>query len=301
MDLRLLRSFVALADELHFGRAAARVHVVQAALSQHIRALEDLVGARLFDRTTRRVQLTEVGRVFLPEAREVLAAAERATSRAKQAARGDVGDLRIGFMSAAALASLPRALEAFKARYENVKLHLVELGTQDQLEALREGQLDVGFVLAPAEVGALATSVFGEEPLQAVLSMRHRLARRKRLSLRDLAGEPVISMVGSSEPQLRKHYISLCEAQGFHPNIAYEVDHIASMLGLVAAGLGISYAPWAARRLRPEGVRFVSLSPRIPTAIQLVWAPENTSPVLERFLETTSQRAPRAKREKREG
>ena len=285
VELRLLRSFVALAEELHFGRAAQRVHVVQAALSQHIRALESDVGAWLFERTTRRVQLTEVGRAFLPEARDVLAAAERATSRVRRAARGDLGELRIGFVGAAALGPLPLALESFRTQHDEVRLTLHELGTQSQLDALRVGQLDVGFILAPAEVGSFATHLISAEPLQVVLSSRHRLAHRKRLSLLDLAPEPIIWMVGRSEPQLRRHYISLCEAHGFRPNIAYEVDHIVSMLGLVAAGLGVSHAPRAARRLRPDGVRLVELRPRMTAAILLVWLAANTSPVLQRFLE----------------
>lgn len=289
MDLRLLRSFVALADELHFSRAAKRVHVVQAALSQQIRTLEDEIGARLFDRTTRRVQLTEVGRVFLPEAQAVLAAADRASSRATRAARGALGDLRVGFVSAAGFSPLPQALEVFKKECPDVRVRLVQQGTQRQLEALRAGELDVGLVLAPAEVGPFASRILSAEPLMVVLSTRHRLAKRKRLALRDLASESIIWMVDRSEPQLRRHYIGLCEAQGFHPNIAYEVDHIASMLGLVAADLGVSHAPRSTKRLHAEGVRFVALSPRIPAAIQLVWDPANTSPVLERFLETTSR------------
>lgn len=288
MDLRLLRAFVALADELHFGRAAARVHVVQAALSQQIQALEQQIGARLFDRTTRRVQLTEVGRVFLPEAEEVLAVADRAESRAKRAARGTLGDLRIGFVSAAGFAPLPQTLGSFKVKYPDVQLQLVQLGTQGQLDALRTGEIDVGLILAPAEIGSFASQVISEEPLQVVLPTDHRLAHRKRLSLRDLAPEPIIWMVDRSEPQLRRYYVELCEAQGFQPKIAYEVDHIASMLGLVAAGLGVSHAPRSTKRLRPEGIRFVPLSTRITAVIQMVWDPANASPVLERFLAMTT-------------
>lgn len=288
MDLRLLRSFVALADELHFGRAAARVHVVQAAMSQQIRALEEEIGARLFDRTTRSVQLTEVGRVFLPEAQGVLAAAERASSLAKRAARGALGDLRVGFASAAGFSPLPQALDAFKKACPDVRVRLVQQGTQRQLEALHSGELDVGLALAPADVGVFASRVLSEESLMVVLSTRHRLAHRKRLRLRDLASEPIIWMVNRSEPQLRRHYVELCEARGFHPNIAFEVDQIATMLGLVAADLGVSHAPRSAKRLRPQGVRFIPLRPRIPSAVQLVWDPANPSPVLERFLAVTS-------------
>jgi DNA-binding transcriptional LysR family regulator len=285
MDLRLLRSFVALADELHFGRAAQRVHVVQAALSQHIQDLESEVGARLFDRTTRRVSLTDVGRVLLPEAHGVLAAVDRAAACAKSAARGQSGILRVGFVSAAALSVLPRLLLAFKATSVNVDLELAELGTRAQLDALCARQLDVALVLAPAEVASSQSSlVLNEEPLQAVLPSRHPLAGRRRISLRDLSEDPTIWMVARSEPQLRQHYIRLCQSQGFIPNIKYEVDHVLSMLGLVAAGMGISFAPRSVRLLAPEGVRFVTLTPQIPSSIQLVWERNPLPPVLTNFL-----------------
>ena len=283
-EIRLLRAFVTLADELHFGRAAARLHVVQAALSQQIKALEESVGAPLFERTTRRVELTEVGRIFRVDALDTLTRADRAFARAQRAARGELGTLRLGFVSAAALTALPRTLLALESTSPGLDVELLEAGTKAQLDGLRSGQLDAGFILGPLEADDLQSMVATEHALQVVLPPGHRLQGRRRVRLADLADEAVVWMKAESEPTLRRAYLEMCRRAGFEPRVAYEVDHLVSMFGLVAAGMGISFVPQNAESLAPAGVDLVALSPRVPSRVLLVWDPEVHSPVVQALL-----------------
>lgn len=285
MELRRLRYFVALAEELHFGRAARRLHVVQPALSQQIRVLEEEIGAPLVDRTTRSVTLTAAGAMLLGQARRVLADVEQAVLSTQRAARGATGRLAVGFVSPAALRVLPETLSTFRAEHPGVQIAVHEIGTAEQLQAVEEGRIDVGFVLLPADAGKLALEPILSEPLMAVLPAAHRLARRTGVPLAALAEEDIVWMARRSEPRLYELYLRLCLEAGFSPRVAYEVEHLESMLALVAAGLGVSHAPASIGRTPRAGVVCVELRrPRVPAGIGMAHSPENRAPSLTLFL-----------------
>lgn len=285
MDLRRLRYFVALAEELHFGRAARRLHVVQPALSQQLRALEEEIGAALVERTTRSVKLTAAGATLLGQARRVLADVEHAVLSTQRAARGATGHLAIGFVSAAALRVLPATLSAFRAEQPGVQIAVHEMGTAEQLRALEEERIDVGFVLPPADAGKLAMETVYDEPLVAVLPVGHRLAKRKTVTLASLAGEDVVWMQRGSEPRLYERYLQVCLQAGYVPRIAYEVERLESMLALVAAGLGVSHAPASTGRTPRRGVVCVPMvRPRLRAGVGVAYSRENRSPSLAPFL-----------------
>src|SRR5262249_1900985 len=192
MELRRVRSFIAVAEELHFGRAATRVHIVQPALSRQIRALEEEMGLRLFERDRRRVALTPAGAVFLDEARALLEHVDRAVEAARRAARGELGSLRIGYVPAMVITGLPEIVRGVRKRFPGVEVRLREMDPALQVESLLGDRVDVGFARGPIHEPALATVTILEEPLVAALPSGHQLGRHKRLRLSMLAGEPFV-------------------------------------------------------------------------------------------------------------
>jgi DNA-binding transcriptional LysR family regulator len=254
MELRHLRYFVALAEELHFTRAAKRLGISQPPLSQQIRALEEELATPLFDRTRRRVALTEAGRMLLAEARATLAQAMRAETVARRAGRGEIGELRIGlFASAPMLPAFQRAVIAFRARLPAVHLTLEEAPTLQQIEALRRRQIDAGFLRAPsladlpADLDAL--ELFRED-LVAVMRRDHKLARlRGRLPVAALAGEPLIAFARSVGTTLHGQLSTLCNRAGFTPRLVQEARENSTLMGLVAAGIGIAVVPVTLTRI----------------------------------------------------
>src|SRR5215475_10898646 len=200
MEFRHLRSFVAVADELHFGRAAARVHIVQPALSRQIRALEEEMGLRLFERNRRRVALTPAGAAFLDEARGLLEQVTHAVEAARRADRGELGSLRIGYVPAMASTRLPEIVRGFRKRFPGVDVRLQEMTPAMQVETLLGERVDVGFVRGPIHEPALAAETVLKEPLVAALPSGHRLGRHKRLGLAMLASEPFVLQARSGGP-----------------------------------------------------------------------------------------------------
>src|SRR3954453_15892050 len=193
MELRHLRYFVAVAEELHFGRAARRLQLAQPPLSRQIQGLEQELGVRLLERTKRHVELTPAGKVFLEHARKLLTEADHAVAAARRAARGEIGRLAIGFVGAATYSALPELLRVFHTRFPDVELVLYEMTSAHQHDALREGRIEVGFVRPAIPDDTLARRVARGEPLVAALPAGHRLARRDEpIPLSDLAGEPFI-------------------------------------------------------------------------------------------------------------
>jgi DNA-binding transcriptional LysR family regulator len=257
MELRHLRYFVAVAEELHFSRAAARLNIAQPPLSRQIRDLERELGAELLERVKRRVQLTPAGRAFLPEARLTLTQAERARRTAQRAARGEIGRLRVGFVEAATFSGiLPDVLRFFRKHYPDVALELFELSSLQQAEALREGRIDVGLLHSPppdAEQWLQVERIL-RDPLVAALPLGHRLARRARLTLRALAPEPLLLFPRQNGPALYDRIIAAYRAAGFSPSVVQEAAQMHTLAGLVAAGLGVALVPGSIVRLRRPGV-----------------------------------------------
>ena len=245
MELRHLRYFLAVAEERHFGRAAERLHIVQPALSAQIRSLEDELGTALFDRSTRRVELTDAGRLLVIEARHTLAQAERAKSLVQSAARGEVGVVRIGFVgNAVASSRLSDDLAAFRAACPGVKLELHEMGPALQREAIATGRLDVGYCPVLGDTSfdeTLCVQKVGSWPWQVAMPARHPLARRRTFSVTALADEPFI--VYASDSGDEGQVVILRQVLGKEPRIAHRVDSTLSVLALTAAGLGLALGP----------------------------------------------------------
>lgn len=293
MELRHLRYVVALAEELHFSRAAARLGISQPPLSQQLQALEDELGARLFDRTNRRVALTEVGRAFLEEARAVLAQADRAVEVARRAQRGEIGEIRIGFTASAPFTTaIPQAIFAFRQAYPDVHLELQEMSTRQQVEGLAERRVHVGFLRnmafppMPAEV--MVRELF-RDPLVAVLRADHPAARAAPapIPLVELAEELFVCYPRSAGTSLYDQLISLCRQAGFSPRLGQEAREPSTIMGLVAAGLGVALLPVSLQRVRVDGVVFRRLTdPGAETIMSLAWRRDETSPAARAFVAT---------------
>ncbi len=262
MELRHLRYFVAVAEELHFTRAARRLNIAQPPLSQQIRALEAELGVRLFDRTRRSVALTDAGAALLARARTLLATTLALPAELQRVARGEVGELRIGFTSTLPLTHVLRDVVADHRRsHPEVSLHLRELHAMLQFEALRRGELDVGLVRynerAPE---GIRLDLLRRDPLRLVVPASHRFARRKSVVIADCRDEAFIGFPGSAGTGTGPLLKRLCAEAGFEPRIAQEAREATTQIGLVAAGLGIAVLPAPLEAVRIDGVRYVPLA-----------------------------------------
>lgn len=242
MELRHLRYFIAVADELSFTRAAQRLHTAQPSLSQQIRNLEDEVGTPLFERTRRKVELTEAGKVFLAEARLVVAQADRAVARARQVGQGRA-TVTIGFVPAAEIRVFPVILPRLRLRYPDVNVELRSLPTAEQEEALLRGDIDVAFMRRPVVSPALRSEVVLTEPLVVVLPSGHPLARQQRIAPAQLSGEPFISTHPQFSGQVHSVVEAYCEAHGIERKVAQVATNILLNLNLVGMGLGYALLP----------------------------------------------------------
>jgi DNA-binding transcriptional LysR family regulator len=288
MELRHLRYFVAVAEELHFGRAAARLRIAQPPLSRQIRDLEREVGAALFSRAKKRVQLTHAGRAFLPEARLALGQAERARQTAQRAARGEIGRLRVGFVEAATFSGvLPDVLAFFRMHLPEIGLELFEMSSLQQGEALREGRIELGLLHSPppdAERWLRVERVL-KDPLVAAIPRGHQLAKRARLTLRALAREPFVVFPRQNGPALYDRIIAACRAAGFSPSVVQEAAQMHTLVGLVAAGVGVALVPGSIVRLRRPGVVYRPVRDlMVDMGMWVVWKLGEESPVQASFL-----------------
>lgn len=302
MELRHLRYFVAVAEELHFGRAAARLGISQPPLSQQIQALEEELGVCLFERTNRRVALSTVGELFLPEARAVLAQLDRAVDVARRARQGELGELKVGFTSSAPFTStIPRAIQAFRLACPQVHLDLRELSSRGVAEAVAAGLLQVGMLrpLDPLPVGLEALELF-VEPLVAVLPAGHPLAARDDgIALAELAGEAFVFFPRSFGTGLYDQLLELARGAGFAPRIVQEASEAMTLIGLVATGLGVTVLPASFNRMRIDGVVCRTLrDPGAGTAVWLVRRAGDASPLVQRFAELLENEAAEARRQR---
>ncbi|RYY88585.1 MAG: LysR family transcriptional regulator [Comamonadaceae bacterium] len=289
IELRLWRQFIAVAEELHFGRAARRLHMTQPPLTQAIAQLERLLGVRLFERTKRSVQLTAAGEALLPQAQELLARAQALPALARSAAGGETGRLRVAFVSTIGFTLLPQWLRAFRAAAPQVRMELLEATGDVQLQALARGEIDAGFVLhspgfAPA---GLRHAPVTREPLVLALPDAHPLSTAPRLLLARVLAEPVVIFPRRILPSLHDAIFGMYHAAGREPAVAQEAIQMQTIVNLVAAGLGVAWVPASVREFRRAGVVYRELAGRQADAVprcetSLVWA--TGSPVLERFV-----------------
>jgi DNA-binding transcriptional LysR family regulator len=286
MEQRHLRYFVAVAEELHFSRAAARLHIAQPPLSQQIRRLERDLGVALFSRTRRRVDLTPAGRALLEEARRILAQADRAARIARRAGAGAIGQLALAFVPSADLDLLPRVLRLWRGRFPDVELDLQVLLPVAQMEALAAGRIQVGLLRLPVVADrAVVVEPIQSEPLVAVLPRRHRLARRPRVRLADLAGDTIMMFPRHVAPGYYDVMISAFRDAGFTPSV-FHPGTMQTNLALVSAGLGASLLPSSIRNLRRAGVVYRPLMPPVPRVeLAVAYRRDERSAVLPAFLE----------------
>lgn len=292
MELRRLMYFVAVAEEGSFTRAADRLHMAQPPLSQQIRQLEREVGGPLFDRTTRRVSLTETGEVLLEHARVVLAAAERGMDAAQRSARGETGEITIGFSGTATYDLMPFVARAYMSRRPEVGLHLRgEMLAHQQVEALRGQEIDVAVTRALDEVPTdLEGRLLRSDPLMAVLPESHHLAGRRVISLTDLAPDRFVTHPTTPPSAMYALVERACELAGFIPTIRHEVGETASLVSLVAAGLGVAVVPASVRHLRIPGAVYRPLDGcDVSAPLHLLWRDSEQSPVVKNCIEIVSE------------
>jgi DNA-binding transcriptional LysR family regulator len=287
-DLNQLRCFVTVAEELHFGRAALRLHMTQPPLTRQIQLIEHCVGTPLFTRTNRMVKLTSAGRSLLPEARAILRLAEKARLTALRAGLGETGRISIGFTATAGYEFLPEMLGRLRQTFPDIDLELREMVSRQQVDALKSGQLDVGLLRQfPVDRDDLRSVCVAREALVAALPFDHPLVRRPSLHLRDFNGRPLV-MYSPDEAQyfhdLVRHVFARIDAK---PNYGQHVSQIHSMLAVVRSGLGAALVPESASRLAYEGIVFreiAGIDPVRLVELHLTWKSDNTNPTLANAL-----------------
>ncbi|KER66168.1 LysR family transcriptional regulator [Burkholderia cepacia] len=289
MELKQLRAFVTLAEELHFGRAAQRLFIVQPALSMQIKALEEELGARLFERDRHKVELSDTGRVFLPEARATLQQAARAEQMARLSSRGEIGTLRIAFVSSVLPVLLPAVLRTMRERYPLIALELKDLPTPDQIAALRDRRIDFGMIRLPAAYAGIDTRVVLEEGFVVALPLDHPLAAHDAISPAALRGQPAFVLARRYAPGFHDDMLLALSRAGTTLEIAQEFGEFTTMLALVAAGMGIGLIPAEAASALPPNVlsRPLDLAGH-RTGIGLAWT-DLDSPLKRAFVAALEQ------------
>ena len=286
-ELRQLRCFVAAAEELHFGRAAARVNMTQPPLSRQIQLLERAVGVKLLDRTSRLVKLTPAGRVFLLDARRILRLAESAALTSRRTASGESGTITLGFTAVSGYNFLPRFLTLAAARLPNVVFSLKEMVSTDQTEALLTGRIDAGLLRPPVERPEFSKMRILSEPLLAALPLGDARLQSATLSLADFDRKPFIMYASEGARYFHDMLVGLFDSHGVAPVYVQFLSQIHSVLALVQSGMGATLVPEAASSLHFDSVQFrpVCLTPSHPVELYLVWRSDNDNPALEPLLD----------------
>jgi DNA-binding transcriptional LysR family regulator len=296
VELRLWRQFIAVAEELHFGRAALRLHMTQPPLTQAIANLEQQLGVRLFDRTKRRVQLTATGEALLPQARELLVRAQALPLQARAAAKGDMGRLRLAFVSTVGFGLLPQWVRTFRTLHPQVEFELIEATGDLQLQALERGDVDAGFMLhspgfAPSGLEHLRIA---REPLLIALPEHHALAGAHSLSLGAVLAEPLVIFPRRIVPSLHDAIFAMYHHSGRMPRVAQEAIQMQTIVNLVSAGLGLAWVPDSVKQFQRPGVVYRQVSgkaaQRVPGCeTSLTWLAAGRPPALDRFIEFARQ------------
>lgn len=303
MELRHFRYVVALADTLHFGRAAERLHISQPPLSQQIRQLEDELGVRLFDRTQRRVQLTAAGELFVQEARLVLTQVDHAGRVGERIRQGEAGQLFVGVAGPADADYFVEIMRTFAKRHPQVRVIIRNMSTAEQVRAIHEKRLHAGFVTPPVDDPDLMFETVLHEPIVLAVPREHALAARSRVPLSALAGEALILFSRTMGPGFFDAIASACRNAGFSLQVRHEVDNLHSAYGLVAAGLGVSFVPAGLQGEPPKGVVLRPLAPALPHVdceLALAYRRERFCDLVQLFVDCVNDvRASRRARKRR--
>lgn len=285
MDLRLMKYFVAVAEELNFSSAAKRLNMAQPPLSQQIKSLEIELGVQLLKRNNRKVELTEPGRVFLAEARKTLLQSEKAVKAAQLAHQGQIGQLTVGFVGSATDGIFIKKLKEFREKYPFVQLTLKEMTTAQQLDALHSREIHVGLLRPFVQESAIQSQLFTEEPFVFAVPKSHSLASRPKISVHEVANDPFIMPPRHHGPDFYDIIIGYFRNCGISIRIIQEAAHMHTIVNLVASGLGISVVPSSVKNFRRPGIvykNFIEKPPQIN--LSLAWRRDDESPALHFFL-----------------
>jgi DNA-binding transcriptional LysR family regulator len=290
VELRQLRYFVAVAEERHFGRAAKRLRLSQPPLSAQIKGLEEELGVKLFQRSTRQVALTDAGRTFLERAEGILEAVEEAKEAAKGADEGVRGRLEIGFISSATLGLLPPAIRLFRERFGGVEIELRELTSAQQIDALYAGEIRVGLVRLPLRAPGLRFEPLQEESFVVALPSGHPLEALESVPLEAMVDQPLIFFTRQLMPSLHAQIVELFQRVGAFPNVVQHAVHLQTIVGLVASDVGLAILPEPAKRLSWEGVVYRSLdAPDATSWVGLARVEGDGSLLVENFVSTVRE------------
>jgi DNA-binding transcriptional LysR family regulator len=284
LDLKPLRLFLVLAEELHYGRAAQRLHMSQPPLTKHIQQLEARLGVQLFERNKRIVRITPAGRELVREARRLITASEQSLRAVQRAERGEIGRIRVGFVAAVLFMGIEGLIQRIEHDLPGLESAWEEMGSSEQLEALQQDRLDLGFGQI-SQVGEMRSHVVARVPLVVALPTTHRLAATSHVVLSDLVNDAFIAIPRQSAPTFHDLSVSVCMAAGFSPNILHSAKHLVSIVSLVAMGRGVSLVPESFARAAVPGVCFKAIEGSDARAeYSVVWNPASTLPVLPRVL-----------------
>jgi DNA-binding transcriptional LysR family regulator len=286
MELRHLRCFSVLAEELHFGRAAVRLYLTQPALTRQIQALEETLQVQLFNRDRRQVKLTQAGQAFLETVHRLLDDLEQGIQHTRHIARQESAQLRVGATIPALYQVLPDLLRHYQQQYQDVNVTVVGEGTEAQISALKTNQLDVGLLHLPIADPTLAIAPLCQNSLFVALPGSHPLAKQKKIALRSLANEPLIFHPRSIGAALYAQFEQLCAQAGFMPNIVQEVERVDTRLGLVASGVGLAIVLSGFEVLQVKGIVYRALQENF-SALQLAlaWRKNESSPYVKSFVQ----------------
>jgi DNA-binding transcriptional LysR family regulator len=292
MELRHLRYFSTVATELHFRRAAEKLHIAQPPLSKQIQDLEAELGFELFNRTKRSTSLTPAGQAFLVEVTQIFQQLDRAIDIGRKTSRGELGQISIGFVGSATYNILPVMLQQFRDRYPDVQIELHELTTDRQLVWLREGRIDIGLIRPPVIDANFGSQVIFQESLVVALPTNHHLAVLNTIELSALAAERFILFPRQLAPGLYDPIIAICQAAGFSPDVVQECIQMQTIVSLVSANMGVSILPTSIQEAQRQGVvykpiRSGSLDADKLATIAIVWRLSDDSPTMNRLLELT--------------
>lgn len=290
IDIRQLRYFQAVAEELHFGRAAARLAIAQPALSRQIQQLEQELGTPLLRRTQRRVELLPAGALLLERARLIQQELARAVTDTRRTGTGEFGKLAVGFIHSSTYGLLPSIVGRFRQLYPGIELELHEMPITAQHAALLRGTIDVGLLRVQAAPAELEVVPVLPDPFVLAVPARHALAARSRTRLKAVATDPFVMFSKAESPLFHARVQAMCEQAGFTPHVVQHATQIHTVIGLVGAGLGVAVVPASGRNLHPRNVRFVQITDRAePVHIALAWRRGHETPATRSFRKVTQE------------
>ncbi len=289
MNLKRMRYFVTVADELHFGRAAERLHMAQPPLSQQIRLLEGELEVQLFDRTTRRVELTEAGRMLYPHAVRLLRASDDAAAAANLFRQGETGTLRLGFVDSSSYDVMPRFLRSYREAFPKVDYELRTLSSDHQQDALIQRQIDIGIARVEPVQPGLSSTMIAVEPLMIAMATSDPLAKGRTVGLADLSGRPIIGVDRNASPSLFRKRVGLFGQHGLDYDPIIEATEYTTVLGLVAAGQGVAVVPSGVQSFQPPGLHYLPITdPEAQSTLVMIHRNDDTSLIVSHAIDTAA-------------